>query len=83
MTELSVTEFRAQCLSLLEDIPPGGIVITKRGKPLARVMPIKQPRRKGKMVRLPLIEGTGLPGPALGDGLTTPYDLIFDDPVFG
>ena len=79
MLEMNVTQFRAQCLSLLEDVPEGGILITKRGKQLARVMPVKHERRRaGKKVTSALVPGKGSPGPALGDGLTTPYDLIFD-----
>lgn len=79
MLELNITQFRSECLSLLEDVPEGGILITKRGKQLARVMPVKHARRrKGKMVISALIKGKGSPGPALGDGLTTPYDFLFD-----
>jgi antitoxin (DNA-binding transcriptional repressor) of toxin-antitoxin stability system len=41
---INVTEFKAKCLALLDDIGNGGgtITITKRGKPLATVGP---PRR--------------------------------------
>jgi prevent-host-death family protein len=43
MTEitLSVTEFKARCLRLLENVEKRGdrIVITKRGRPIARVGP--------------------------------------------
>ena len=44
---ISVTDFKAQCLSLLDDVASTGeaVVITKRGKPLARVVQIKQRRR--------------------------------------
>ena len=37
---ISVSEFREQCLSLLDDLSAEGIVITKRGKPVAKVIPI-------------------------------------------
>lgn len=37
---LSVSDFREQCLQLLDDLPNDGVVITKRGKPLAKVVPI-------------------------------------------
>jgi prevent-host-death family protein len=76
MRDLSVTEFRQQCLSLLEDLPEEGVVITKRGKPLARVMPVRA-ARKGNRVSLPLLKGKGKPGP-LCPSTGTPYDLIFD-----
>ena len=38
---VSVTEFKAKCLALLDDIGArgGSITITKRGRPLARVGP--------------------------------------------
>jgi hypothetical protein len=31
MRDLSITEFRRQCLSLLEALPEEGIVVTKHG----------------------------------------------------
>jgi prevent-host-death family protein len=76
MKDLSVTEFRRQCLTLLEELPEEGIVLTKRGQPLARVMPVRR-RRKGQRVTLPLLKGTGRPGP-LCPNTETPYDLVFD-----
>jgi prevent-host-death family protein len=41
---VSVTEFKAQCLSLLDDVAErgGAITITKRGRPLAQVSPVNQ-----------------------------------------
>jgi len=41
MKSVAVTEFKAHCLSLLEDVARTGepLVVTKRGKPLARVIP--------------------------------------------
>jgi prevent-host-death family protein len=38
---LNVSEFRRQALDLLEHLPPEGVVITKRGRPLARVLPMR------------------------------------------
>ena len=64
--------------TLLDNVPEEGILITKRGKPIARLMPVRPKRRKGKMITTAMIRRGGAPGPALGDGLTTPYDLIFD-----
>jgi prevent-host-death family protein len=37
---LSATEFKAKCLHLIDHLEPGGLVVTKRGKPVARVLPI-------------------------------------------
>lgn len=76
MKDLSVTEFRRQCLALLEDLPEEGIVVTKRGQPVARITPVHQPR-KGKRVTLPLLKSKGQPGPLCPD-TETPYDLVFD-----
>jgi antitoxin (DNA-binding transcriptional repressor) of toxin-antitoxin stability system len=74
--DLSITEFRRQCLALLEDLPEEGIVITKRGQPLARVSPVRA-RRKGERVTPPLLRGKGLPGPRCPN-TETPYDLVLD-----
>lgn len=76
MKDLSVTEFRRQCLTLFEDLPAEGIVVTKHGQPVARVLPVSAPR-KGARVKPPLIIGKGKIGP-LCPGTETPYDLIFD-----
>ena len=45
---VSVTEFKAKCLALLDDLAEGGgtITITKRGRPLATVRPARRPRWK-------------------------------------
>ena len=74
--DISITEFRRQCLSLLENLPEEGIVITKHGQPIARVAPVR-PMRKGERVTLPLIKGKGRLGP-LCPNTETPYDLVFD-----
>jgi prevent-host-death family protein len=41
---VNVTEFKAKCLALLDDVGTRGgtITITKRGRPLARVSPAHQ-----------------------------------------
>lgn len=40
MEQLNASKFKEQCLALLDNLDPEGIVITKHGKPIARVMPI-------------------------------------------
>ncbi|MGA9545032.1 MAG: type II toxin-antitoxin system prevent-host-death family antitoxin [Candidatus Sulfotelmatobacter sp.] len=44
MKEISAAVFKAQCLNLMEDMrstkPP--LVITKRGKPVAKLVPIEE-----------------------------------------
>lgn len=37
---LTATEFKAKCLKILENLDRNGVVITKRGRPIARVTPI-------------------------------------------
>ena len=32
-------EFKARCLRLLDELGPEGLVVTKRGRPVARVLP--------------------------------------------
>jgi len=45
---VSVTEFKAKCLALLDDIGEhgGAITITRRGRPLATVGPARKPAWK-------------------------------------
>jgi prevent-host-death family protein len=76
MRNLTITEFRRQCLALLEDLPEEGIVITKHGRPIARAVPIR-PIHKGQRVTLPLLRGKGLPGP-LCPNTETPWGLVLD-----
>jgi prevent-host-death family protein len=73
---MNVTEVRRRILSLLDELPEDGIVITKRGQPVARLIPVKR-KRKGRYVTGPLIEGKGTPGP-LCPTTENPYDLVFD-----
>ena len=40
MLKLNASKFKEQCLSLLDRLDPEGIVITKHGKPVARLIPI-------------------------------------------
>jgi prevent-host-death family protein len=44
MKSVAVSEFKANCLSLLENVARTGepLLVTKRGKPLARVTPSGQ-----------------------------------------
>jgi antitoxin (DNA-binding transcriptional repressor) of toxin-antitoxin stability system len=38
---IGVTEFKQHCLRILEELGPEGLVVTKRGKPIATVMPTR------------------------------------------
>ena len=40
MKTVPAAQFKAQCLSLLDRVGPEGIVITKHGKPVAKLVPI-------------------------------------------
>lgn len=42
---ISATQFKAGCLALLDDVAESGeiLVITKHGRPVARVMPVEPP----------------------------------------
>src|SRR5207247_11219691 len=40
MRQIAAAKFKEQCLALLEDVDPDGIVITKRGKPIAKLIPL-------------------------------------------
>lgn len=39
---LTATEFKARCLELLDTLDSNGIVITKRGRRVARVLPERE-----------------------------------------
>lgn len=38
---MNVSRFKEQCLALVDTLEPEGIVITKRGKPVAKIVPIR------------------------------------------
>lgn len=42
MKVIAAARFKEQCLSLLDTVTPEGIVITKHGKPVARLVPIEK-----------------------------------------
>jgi len=42
MKTIGAAEFKAHCLQILDELGPEGIVITKRGKPVAEIKPLKQ-----------------------------------------
>lgn len=66
MQEISASKFKEQCLALIDHLGKDGIVITKRGKPVARVTPIRSDSArligsmKGKMEILGDIMSTGV-----------------------
>jgi prevent-host-death family protein len=42
MKKIAAAKFKAQCLSILDHLDPEGIVITKHGKPVARLLPAER-----------------------------------------
>jgi prevent-host-death family protein len=40
MKKIGATEFKQKCLALLDRVGPEGILITKHGKPVARLVPV-------------------------------------------
>lgn len=41
MKEIAAAKFKEHCLSILDEVDEEGIVITKRGKPVAKLIPIR------------------------------------------
>ena len=39
MKQITAAKFKEQCLSLLDEVDQDGIVITKRGRPVAKLIP--------------------------------------------
>ena len=39
MKRIPAAKFKATCLSLLDEVDPDGIVITKHGRPVAKLIP--------------------------------------------
>jgi prevent-host-death family protein len=42
MRKIGAAKFKEQCLALLDDLTPEGVIITKHGKPVARLVPVGQ-----------------------------------------
>jgi prevent-host-death family protein len=65
--QIKASQFKAQCLAILDNLRPEGIVITKHGKPVARLLPAGRDCAeligclKGKMQVHGGILSTGLP----------------------
>ena len=63
---IGAAAFKEKCLSLLEEVGPDGIVITKHGKPVAKLVQITQEPRDligslaDELVIKGDIEGTGI-----------------------
>jgi prevent-host-death family protein len=44
MTTISASKFKARCLALLDEVAEGGgeLVVTKRGRPVAKLVPLDE-----------------------------------------
>ena len=42
MKKVAAAKFKEQCLSILDHLEPEGVVITKHGKPVARLLPVER-----------------------------------------
>ena len=40
MKRINAAQFKEKCLSILDNVDPEGILITKHGKPVARLLPV-------------------------------------------
>ncbi len=66
MKTIGAAKFKEQCLSLLDEVDEEGIIITKRGEPVAKLIPIHVEggeligRLKGKVNVRGRILSTGL-----------------------
>jgi prevent-host-death family protein len=63
---IAAAKFKEQCLAILDRVDKEGIVITKHGKPVAALMPIKAESAgligalKGKLIIKGNIQSTGV-----------------------
>lgn len=66
MKQIGAAKFKEQCLAILDEIDEDGIVITKRGKPVAKLIPIQAASSeligslRGKLAVSGDIESTGV-----------------------
>ena len=75
METISAAKFKEQCLALMDSVGPEGIIITKRGKPVARLMPFETPKNHGYLIGI----AAGDVGAAAGDDLFSTGAWISDE----
>lgn len=70
MQLISASRFKAQCLALLDDVALTGeeLVVTKRGRPIARVVAIDEPKPLAGSVTFHVSD----------DELVAPLDVAWD-----
>jgi prevent-host-death family protein len=42
MKRIAAAKFKEQCLAILDRLGPEGVVVTKHGRPVARVLPVQE-----------------------------------------
>lgn len=42
MKKINAAKFKEQCLAILDEVGPEGVLITKHGKPVAKLLPASQ-----------------------------------------
>lgn len=42
MKKIAAAKFKEQCLAILDRLGPEGVVVTKHGRPVARVLPVQE-----------------------------------------
>ncbi len=50
MRTIGAAQFKAQCLAILDSIDAEGIIITKRGKPVAKLVAVHEERSHGYLI---------------------------------
>jgi prevent-host-death family protein len=55
--EISVSEFRQQCLALMDRLPTEGILITRHGHPVAKLLPVRPTSCASLIGTIPLLTG--------------------------
>jgi prevent-host-death family protein len=74
-TQIAAGDFKAKCLKLLDEVAETRkpLVITKRGKPVAQVVPVEEPKQSLDDY-LESMKGSGV---ILGD-IISPIDVEWD-----
>lgn len=67
MKSIPATQFKAECLALLDRVARTGeeLVVTKRGKPVARLVPVRKASRRSLHKSVKVLED--IVGPVIGD----------------
>ena len=55
--EISVSDFRQQCLTLMDHLPSDGILITRHGHPVARLVPVRPTSCADLIGSVPILTG--------------------------